>query len=124
MDRCLRLVDGGGTGGDEMYARLGMLTFDRVYEYFCLARTYRYRNLGDGHHFQSQYAGNSVQHGVDTRFRLNQNINLPQIHSSKYLNSFLINSIKFWNTIPSNVKQSKSLSIFKKYLKTEHFNIL
>ena len=117
MDRCVRLLGGGGAVDDGMYRRLGLLRFAGVYEYFCLLRTFKYRRLSMAQHFESQYCSNSIGHNILTRSNINGGINMPVVHLTKYLNSFFVNSFKFWNKVPYNVKTSFNLHSFKSFIR-------
>ena len=44
---------------------------------------------------------------------------IPPIQSTKYgINSLIFRGSMLWNTVPSNIKQSKSISCFKKNIKS------
>ena len=54
-----------------------------------------------------------VSHNYETRFRQNENLNTPVYFSAKVSKSFVTNSIKFWNKLPLEVRNARSLSKFK-----------
>ena len=89
----------------------------QVYNYFMLVRTYKYVKLNLSEHFQTQYNQLTVAHDLDTRFKSNENFNLPHIRTSKYSCSFLANSVRFWNNIPIDLKNAPNLLKFKKLLR-------
>lgn len=122
MDKCIRMFDVEGGGRDDMHMRLGVLCFDRVYEYFCLVRLFCYLRLDMAEHFRLQYVDCMAVHDIETRAKCNLNLNLPVVHTSKYLNSFIVNSIKFWNELPVDAKQATNAKSFKKYLKAKFLN--
>jgi len=114
---CVGLVGGDGAGGD-VFGRLGLLSYDQVYRYFTLIRLYKYVKLDFSDYFSSKFLNCAVNHGILTRFSINHNLNLPIISKSVYRNSFFVNAIKFWNNLPAHIKNSSSVHIFKKHLRS------
>lgn len=61
-------------------------------------------------------------HCHSTRFYLGGNLmNLPIVRSSKFLNSFLIQSVKFWNEVAAELKAAPNLNLFRKELRNNFF---
>ena len=63
--------------------------------------------------FGDVFSQNEVSHNYETRFRLNENLNTPVHLSAKVSKSFVTNSIKFWNKLPLEIRNTRSLSKFK-----------
>ena len=63
--------------------------------------------------FGDVFSQNEVSHNYETRFRLNENLNTPVHLSAKVSKSFVTNSIKFWNKLPLEIRNTRSLTNFK-----------
>ena len=77
--------------------------------------------LGQNVYFNDRVIKLASSHGHQTRFRLNENLNIPSISLSKVFKSFLYNSVKLWNELPLAAKNLPSLSSFKHNFRTSHF---
>ena len=121
LDRCVKLLNDATGGGTVDYHRCNLLTFDEMYKCCCLAKMYKYFVRGTSSYFFSRFEGCEVGHNIETRFNLNSNLNIPPVFASKFLNSFLVNSVKFWNTLPLEIKKINSLIKFKKSVRNNCF---
>ena len=118
INRCVKLLCGGVVEGDNAYNILNLLNFDQIYKYFLLIKTFKYYKLNMSGHFKSHYNNLIVNHSIQTRFNLNGNFNLPNMRISKYNQSFLVNSIKKWNSIPFIVKNTFNIYKFKRSIRS------
>ena len=100
LDRCVRLMGAGVVDGVDPYGQLGLMSLNKIYTYFTLVRFFKYVRFNSAPYFGNILLSCSALHEINTRFSNNQNFNVPPIHCSKFLQSFLFNSIKFWNRIP------------------------
>ena len=69
---------------------------------------------------KTKIENHQINHLYSTRHSMALNLNFPNLRLSKLKTSFLCNSIKFWNKIPSDMKSAQNLKLFKKYLKESH----
>ena len=53
---------------------------------------------------------------TQTQTRQQQNFYIPFAHTNAYRHSFFMDTIRLWNTLPSNIKSAPSLPIFKEAL--------
>ena len=60
---------------------------------------------------------------VLTRFRNNNNLTLPFPRIVNYKHSFYYNSIKIWNCLPEEIRNSKTMHKFKKSVMFHVLNI-
>ena len=79
-----------------------------------------YYKLNESLNFKTKIENHQTNHSYNTRHSMARNLNCPNLRLSKLKTSFLYNSIKFWNKIPSDIKSAQNLNLFKKYLKESH----
>ena len=112
VGRCVHLVVHGGNR--ENVSNLNsLLTIDDIHKYYVLIKMFKYNRIYLSNHFSFQYNLASVSHNINTRFSLNENLNLPDINTSSFQRSFIVRSIKFWNEIPVQIKKIQNLKKFK-----------
>ena len=95
-----------------------LLDFNELHKYFCVIRMYKYFKLGLNSYFFQTFTNCVATHTIPTRFRLNRNLNIPHLRLSKCKNSFISQSIKFWNELPLLIKEIPSLKKFKTTLRS------
>ena len=102
------------------YASLKLMSFKHIHEYFSLIRFFKYHKLNESLNFKTKIENHQTNHSYNTRHSMARKLNCPKLRLSKLKTSFLYNSIKFWNKIPSDIKSAQNLNLFKKYLKESH----
>ena len=102
------------------YASLKLMSFKHIHEYFSLIRFFKYYKLNESLNFKTKIENHQTNHSYNTRHSMARKLNCPNLRLSKLKTSFLYNSIKFWNKIPSDIKSAQNLNLFKKYLKESH----
>ena len=93
------------------------LTFNLVYQYFCLLAFYRYANCENFPYFHNKIINLIPVHGHSTRFSSSNNYSLPTVSKTVSQNQFLFNAIKMWNNLPPEIKELSSITLFKSKLK-------
>jgi hypothetical protein len=97
-----------------------LLSFPFIYRYFIDLKFYQYYVLGKSNYFHNNILNEQVAHNHVTRFKTNNNLNYPKPNKSKFMSSFIYQSITTWNDLPINIRDSASLCMYKKNLK-EYF---
>lgn len=95
----------------ELFKQTGMLKLDDITN-FTIA-TFMYKNKNDHHSLLPT-------HSYNTRHR--HNLSLPSHRLTKFQHSMTYLGPVVWNTIPSHIQDSQSLSIFKKQFKKHILN--
>ena len=85
---CVNMMCEVDTGAD-VFKQLNLLDPPSIYKYFVLLKTFNYIRHKASEYFSSLYHSANIPHTISTRFKSNQNLIMPAIHTSKYLNSFL-----------------------------------
>ena len=92
---------------------LTSLNFENMYKYTCIVKFMKdfvFSNYLD--------LSNLIpQHYYNTRHRLNLNMNIPPIRKTRCKQSFIYNSIHFWNNLPDRIRNSDSICSLKTNLK-------
>ena len=109
VKRCCKTIEARNTPN----ANLNIMNTSQIYEYACLIRLYKYYKMNMSTDFGDIFSQNEVSHNYETRFRLNENLNTPVHLSAKVSKSFVTNSIKFWNKLPLEIRNTRSLNNFK-----------
>ena len=88
-----------------LFYRLGLLKFEDVYKFCILVKMFSWLSEGKF----------SVTHGVNTR---NRTLAMPTFHRlSKSQHAFSFLGPTHWNSLPDNLKNSRTISSFKTNLK-------
>ena len=101
----------------EFFIRNRILNFEKMFAFCVSLKFHKYLNSTANPEIKSFIEELRPQHGHQTRFVVQGNINLPYCHSSKFQQSFIFESIGIWNKIPSEVRGINSANIFKNRLK-------
>ena len=88
---------------------------------FSLIRFFKYYKLNESLNFKTKIENHQTNHSYNTRHSIARNLNCPNFRLSKLKTSFLYNSIKFWNKIPSDIKSAQNLNHSKNILKKATF---
>ena len=116
-NKCIKIISSTNTCEPSDYASLKLISFKHVHEYFSLFKFY---NLNESQNFKTKIENHQTNHSYSTRHSIALNLNCPNLRLSKLKISFLYNSMKFWNKIPSDIKSAQNLNLFKKYLRESH----
>jgi hypothetical protein len=119
QDRAVRTVycNSGAGNVEQMYTKYKLLNIDQIYIYFSLIYFYKYHRLHFSSHFHDKIDSIQVSHDHNTRFKSDNNLNLPYVRLSQTLHSFLFESIKLWNSLPDNIRSLDTLHRFKRLLR-------
>ena len=80
---------------------------------------YKYYNLQYSDYFRGRFDQNQISHPQRSNY---SQLKYAIVNLSKVFNSFVFNAVKFWNKVPLHIKIDHDLNIFKRYLRTEHFD--
>ena len=108
----------------EIYIKLNTMPLRNVCQYFTLIRSFKYYRLKHVLHYYRLFGTQEVRHNYNTRISSNNNLNMPQIQSSRYKCSFYANGIKHWNDLPCQIKSARSKLCSKRKLRSHLSNSL
>ena len=114
QNKCIKIISLTNTCESSDYASLKLVSFKHVHEYFSLIRFFKYNKLNESQNFKTKIENHQTNNSYSTRHSMALNLNCPNLRLSKLKTSFLYNSIKFWNKIPSHIKSAQNLNLFKK----------
>jgi hypothetical protein len=114
--RAINLLPGTDNISKVKYFKI--LTVDSLYKYFCGIKLFKSYKLGTHKYFQVSFNNLLPVHDYNTRHRVNENFNIPYCHKSRSQCSFYYSSSKIWNSLPTCIKNSQSLSSFKYQFKS------
>ena len=87
------------------------------YDYSALLKLFKEKNNVDDAYFLQRLNELQVEHSYETRFATGDNYVPPFYNRSTCTKSFFKNAISLWNTLPSDLKNSRNINIFKKRLR-------
>ena len=93
------------------------MTVEERYIYFTSVLTYKSINELTSEYFTSYFHKAGDVHTYATRFASNENLELPKPKTNYLKRSLLYRGTCCWNSLPSDVKTSQSLSNFKSLYK-------
>ena len=98
------------------YSLLGILKLDSVFKLKLALFTYKVLNEKDKLPiiFSDTITLASSRHSYNTRFAAQCNFSRPNARTNYGTQTFLFASSKIWETVDNKIKQSKSISVFKK----------
>ena len=98
------------------YSLLGILKLDSVFKLKLALFTYKVLNEKDKLPiiFSDTITLASSRHSYNTRFAAQCNFSRPNVRTNYGTQTFLFASSKIWETVDNKIKQSKSISVFKK----------
>ena len=109
------------TPSKEMFHKLKWLPFNDRVTYFKCVFMYRCINGLSSQFYRNVFKFASNSHSFNTRYAKNDNLITPNVRTEIYKHSLYYSSILLWNSLPVEIKQSQSLSIFKRELKLHLF---
>ena len=97
----------------------GFLNVRDIFIYSTLIKFYKYFKLNWNKDFCYKIQSLKIPHTHSTRFICDNKLILPFYSKAKAQNSFIYSSIKFWNSLNADTRNSNSLFKFKKQLKAK-----
>ena len=88
-----------------------MLTVEQIYDLNCAKFTFCSLNNIKHTEFSKRLATNGSFHNYQTRSR--RHLRTPYVRLQKFMNSFINNGIKIWNSLPGHIKNITTLPSFK-----------
>ena len=104
-----------------LFSQLNILNIYNIYKYNLATYMFKIRNSllpALGHH---QFVVNSATHEYGTRKK--DDLKLPYCRTNLCQNTICFQGPKLWNNIPADIKQTKSLNIFKHSVKQLIMNL-
>ena len=95
-----------------------LLSLGQVYKYFLLIKFYKIHILQHHPHFCNRFQSLYVEHSYVTRFKIDGRLYLPFFRKASGHKSFLFNAIDNWNKLPTDIRESQTLSHFKSKLRS------
>ena len=88
-----------------------------VYHYYISIKFFKCIRNGNHDYFSSIISNLVPNHMHNTRFSSGINFIVPQHRLSSTQKSFMLNAVALWNSLPDNIKDISTLSLFKLKLK-------
>ena len=111
------------TPSKEMFHELNWLPFNDRVTYFKCIFMYRCINGLSSEFYRDMFTFASNSHSFNTRYAAKDNLITPKAHTEIFKHSLSYSAILLWNNLPFEIKQSQSLSIFKRKLKVHLFKL-
>ena len=118
--QAVKLVNGNTLDGDP-FTLYKLLKFPYVYRYFCVVKLYSILRDGHGYFFNKIMLA-QTNHSHWTRGSAGDALTNIFCRTSCSQRNFLYNAIKFWNSLPYNVRSSESEKSFKRNVKNHYLN--
>ena len=109
------------TPSKEMFHKLKWLPFNDRVTYFKCVFMYKCINGLSSQFYRDVFEFACNSHYFNTRYAANDNLITPKVHTEIFKHSLYYSSILLWNSLPVEIKQVQSLSIFKRKLKLHLF---
>ena len=94
-----------------------LLTFNQAFDYFAAIKFYKELNNPVNMYFNNKILNYQRPYSRLTRFSQNRIIVPPLFTKSKCQTSFIYQSIKFWNSLPLDIKNSANINTCKRNVK-------
>ena len=118
IHRALKLVFNPTTISPELLRKENVLDFDMAYKYFCNIKMYKILRLNNHESLATKINSFQTHHTHETRAVANEELQWPRYHRTKCQYSFIYRGIKFWNSLPINLRNiPNDLNTFKRLLK-------
>ena len=101
------------TPSKPLFVKLGWLTFYQRYQYLSSVFLFKILN-GMSPSYLSCFKYSNARDGL--RSTTDKKLNIPKPRCELFKKSFVYSSILIWNSLPTNLRTSRSLNIFKKEL--------
>ena len=111
------------TSSKHMFTVLNWLPFDRRVDYHTCIMVYKALNKQTPEYISELLVKTSDTHSLNLRSNTNDDLKIPRSYTQYFDKSFSVCGPKLWNKLPTDIKRSKSLEIFKRKLKDYLLNI-
>ena len=105
------------TPSKQMFATLKWLPFDKRVDYHTCVMVYKVLSDQSPDYLSQFIIKSSDTHNLNLRSSSHEDLKIPRSYTQYMDKSFSLCGPKLWNNLPSNIKSSKSLNIFKRKLK-------
>ena len=122
INKSLKIVTNTVRVTPEVCKQEQMFDFQMTLKYFCSIKMYQIISMGHHNYFVDKLASIQINHNHTTRSSTSQNLSLPRYRYTKCQKSFPFVGTKFWNEIPTSIRNSDNLTKFKKNLKNHILN--
>ena len=106
-----------GTASADIFVSNKILPVEYIHQYFSLVKLFLEFESPNESYFANRIGSFQTNHNYNTRFIDSERLILPSFIKSKPMKFFLYQSITFWNNLPLVIRQSSSVSIFRKRVK-------
>ena len=119
QNRCIKRIgrQTSPTDVSAMYVEMKLLPFTAIRKYFSVVKFFKYVILNSNNYFNNKICNLQINHSFNTRFKTNNCLNNIFFTKSKCHNSFVYQSILLWNKLPVTLRNTNSLSSFKRLLR-------
>ena len=120
--KCIRIICRVGylAHTDALFKSLRLLKLEDIYNLSCIKFVFQCYNNTNYSIFKNRLRLNSSFHGYETRSR--NLLRKPSVRLHQFTNSFLYNGIDIWNSLPNEIKTSKTLVSLKSKYKKEQLS--
>lgn len=105
------------TPSEEMFKRLGWLSFPKRVQYHTCLMVYKSINGMTPDYISSMLTLVSDHHERQTRQSSNDKLHVPRSRTSYFDKAFSISGPRLWNTLPAFIRESNTIFKFKRGLK-------
>ena len=124
INKSLKIVANTDRVTPEVCKHEQMFDFQMTLKYFCAIKMYQIISMWHHNYFVDKITSLQINHNHTTRSSTSQNLSLPLYRYTKCQKSFPFVGTKFWNEIPTSIRNSENLTKFKKNLKNHILNWL
>ena len=119
QNRCDKLIgrETSPTNVSAVYVEMKLLPFTAIHKYFSVVKVFKYVILNSNNYFNNKICNLQINHSFNTRFNTNNCLNNIFFIKSKCHNSFVYQSIGLWKKLPATLKNTNSLSSFRRLLR-------
>ena len=109
---------------ENTYFKYKLLNFGQIFDYFSCTILYKIINNNYHSYLTNKLSSQQIVHNHYTRFQSMENITPAPHRLSASQQAFSFQAAKSWNNIPTDIRNSDTLSNFKHKLKTYYINTL
>ena len=122
INKSLRIVTDSQRITPEVCKREQIFDFPMTFKYFCSIKMYQVISMNQHNYFAEKLASFQINHNHSTRSATSHNLSIPLYRSTKCQKSFPFIGTKFWNELPTSLRESETIIKLKKNLKTHILN--
>ena len=117
INKSIKIVSNVDRLTPEICKREKIFDFQMSFRYFCSIKMYQVTYLGQHNYFINKMASLRINHNYETRSSTSEIYSIPHYNYAKCQNSFPFIGTKFWNELPTTIRNSENLAKFKQNLK-------